>query len=259
MFQKWVTESPTSRSVTRLGAAYTRDAWALRGRKIAEHVDENAWEGFFGGLQQAEATLQHAATLNPSDAEPWVAMLKTARGLQMSNDDVHDRFQQAHSRQPFHPGACRQLLQTLCAKWVGTHEEMFAFARWVHEHAPADSAARDALSVAHFEFVLAEGLKPSEYFTRAEVQAELVGAAQAYLAALGALGDRAPAHHVAPLNWILLALQPMSKEAAETVLEVIAKIDGRPSAAPWDYYGGNRVARFTRTVAERRADVARFR
>jgi hypothetical protein len=157
-------------------------AWQIRGRGDASSVDEDAWPSFFAVLGEAETQLRRAADLAPADATPWVLGLRSGRGLQLDRAELDRRFHEAIERVPFHLGAVAGHLQNLCAKWHGSAEEMFAFARWVTDTAPAGSPARLVVPMAHIEHVLrlvhdTPGLRPRSYFSRREVITELDDAA----------------------------------------------------------------------------------
>lgn len=50
-----------------------------------------------------------------------------------------------------HLEAHRQMLQFVCKKWFGSHEEMFGFARSVSDSEPAGSALHELPIFAHVE------------------------------------------------------------------------------------------------------------
>ncbi len=259
VIEEWAMALPSARSWTLLGRAQTRDAWAIRGRAFAADVDPSAWSGFFSGLEKAEETLQRAVELGPGSADPWVGLMTTARGLELGREEVTRRFNEAHGRDPFRADACNTMLQGLCHKWGGSHEEMFDFARWVEAEAPADSPARVVLPMAHIERVvsgMSEGLRFVSYSTQPDVAAELTDAAWSYL---DAVGSDVEAQHLEPLNAMLLALIAVDRRSAAATHRIIERVAGRATEMPWRYFQGDVGVRYRQVCAERRNDAAPFR
>ncbi len=151
----WAAAAPSGRSLAFHGRALGRDAWAIRGRGYGRDVDAIAWAPFSAPLEEAERVLWQAVDVAPGSADPWIGLIVTARGLSLGRDEVVHRFNQAHGRDRFRPDACAQAMQGLCAKWFGSDDEMFGFARWDEAEAPADSAARMVLPMAHIERLVA--------------------------------------------------------------------------------------------------------
>lgn len=256
VFESWVGATGSAASLSLLGAAQTRAAWEIRGRTYASEVDASAWAGFHGGLRQADASLLAAVELDPSDAGPWVGLMTTARGLGMGREALRERFDNAHAREPFRPDARAAMLQGLCHKWGGSHDEMFAFARWIHADAEPDSGALGLIHLAHFEYAGAErenGLTPSAHFRTPGVAAEVVAAAEAFLEASPA---QAAARHLRPLNMILLSVEPIDHRSAKVTREAVARIAGRPTESPWSMFGDGVATRF-RAVSKQRLAAAR--
>lgn len=153
--ERWVAEAPDDGvGHLVLGSLLVDWAWEARGGGYVDTVAENAWDVFFGRLQRAEPTLIHASRLIPASVEPWVALIRCGIGLQVPLEELTGRFDEGQRREPFHPGLVGSTLQMLCAKWHGSHDQMFAFARMVAAEAPDGSAAIGALPMAYLEYVL---------------------------------------------------------------------------------------------------------
>jgi hypothetical protein len=103
-------------------------AWQIRSRLTPEHVSAEQWAGFFRVLEQADEATQAAAEAAPEDPTPWWTMLTVARGREYSNDAFRKVWAELVARAPRHRLAHDQALQYWCAKWFGSHEQMFAFA-----------------------------------------------------------------------------------------------------------------------------------
>ncbi|MGK3200484.1 DUF4034 domain-containing protein [Amycolatopsis sp. MEPSY49] len=122
-------------------------AWQIRTSFTPEHVSEDQWAGFFRVLEEAEAAARAAAEAAPDDPTPWFTMLTVARGRQYGNDDFRAVWAELVGRDPLHRHGHEQALQYWCAKWFGSHEQMFAFADEAVAKAP--KLAGLALVAAH--------------------------------------------------------------------------------------------------------------
>ncbi|MCR6481333.1 DUF4034 domain-containing protein [Amycolatopsis sp. OK19-0408] len=122
-------------------------AWQIRTRLTPEHVSEEQWAGFFRVLEDAEAATHAAIEAAPDDPTPWCTMLTVARGRQYDNDGFRAVWADLVARDPLHRPAHDQALQYWCAKWFGSHEQMFAFADEAAAKAP--KLAGLALVAAH--------------------------------------------------------------------------------------------------------------
>jgi hypothetical protein len=250
-FESWCRQAPSPRSVSLLGRAKIRAAWEIRGRASASSVRTDSWDGFFAGLRDAETTLVAAVEADPSSCDPWVGLITTARGLERDRVELRNRFHNAQSRQPFRPDACQTMLQSLCHKWGGSHEQMFAFARWVEKNAAPDSPARHLIHVAHLEFAIAsndEGVRLSSHLRRREVAAELLSNAERFLEATP---REARAAHLPALNMFVLMLYPTDKRSAAALIETVARIAERPTPMPWVYFGDAIAPRYAAVRDER--------
>lgn len=176
----WLKKAPKSAAAHLMAGTYLMHfAWQARGAGMAESVAKEAWGKFFERLECADEMLRIASRLDPGDATPWAVMLITARGLQLGPDVKRERFEEARRRAPFHREAHSQMLQNLCEKWGGSHDQMFGFARGVCGEAHAGSAVHVLLAEAHVErWCLLK--KPEErraYFANPGVREELARAA----------------------------------------------------------------------------------
>ncbi len=233
----WATAHPHGRSIGWLGRAEVKEAWAIRGTTYAEHVADEAWGPFHQGLQTAEATFGEAARVNPGSADPWIGLITAGLGLGRDLNVVLGHFNAAQARAPFRPDACHAALQALCDKWLGSHEEMFDFARWIDAEAPPASAARSVLPLAHLEYAQREASETrtlSWYLSKPDVSKELRIAARRFLDASPAIAE---IQHLSTLNHYAMMLTPVDVETARLVEECIRRIAGRPTGGPWNRFG----------------------
>jgi hypothetical protein len=255
-FVEWEAESGSALALAHVGQAQAAEAWAIRGTVEPAAVTDDIQDAFLAALEEAEHTLRRAAAMDPDLSEPWVGLLSTGRGLQVSTAEIERRFVEVHAREPFRPDACHHMLQALCAKWLGSHEEMFQFADWIQHECPADSPCADLIAMAHVEYVLS-GHEPdvmlSDYLQRQRVTDELQTAARRML---DTISGRAETRHLQALNLFLLTVEPVNPLSGRIVRESIRRIDDRPTAMPWRYYGDRIDARFAQ-IRDEKAKAAR--
>lgn len=155
-----------------------REAWRNRGGRVANEVAQSAWPAFFGHLENADSLLAMAARLRPGHVEPLAMRLITSRGLQMGHDETHARFQALTEVAPLHVDGHLNMQESLKAKWGGSHEAMFAFARQHAERAPEGHALASLVVHAHWEMrnlrYWADDERADDYFKRPEVVREIV-------------------------------------------------------------------------------------
>lgn len=174
---EWVEHEPHN-ALPRLvrGWRFLHYGWEARGEGRAHTVKGESWPLFFDRLTSADTDLAVAADLAPQDAGPWVPMLTTCRGLQLGATDLRRRFSELERRYPWHAQGSQSMLQSLAAKWSGSHEEMFDFARTVSARAPDGSGAHVVIADAHMEFA-GDDEAPDDYWSLPEVREEIIEAA----------------------------------------------------------------------------------
>lgn len=255
-FERWVEFDQSPRSRAFYAAVQVRDAFAARSQAIATKSNGHRQaedEKFVGRLTAAEEILYEVVTDRPAMADPWVTLLISGRGLQADLEEVRERFENAHSRAPFRPDACRQYLQSLTKKWNGSNVATFDFARWLEAEAPDGSPAREALPMAHIEKGLLEEGRANlaTYLMQPEVVAEL---ATGLLNFLQATSSPAPTEALGVLNAYALAISADGQSTARLVTETFARIDNRPTEFPWSIYADD----VTDVFSEIQADQLRF-
>jgi hypothetical protein len=104
-------------------------AWEARGARYARFTKEEQFREFFRRLQFAEDCLDEVVSRDPDEVTAWTWLTLSARGRQVGPEEAAARFAEVTRRVPDHVVAHEQRLQYLCAKWFGSHQEMFAFAR----------------------------------------------------------------------------------------------------------------------------------
>lgn len=136
-------------------------AWEARTGLRAKYVSRDQFELFFARLRIAEDCLQGVVRREPTNAAAWHHLLITARGLQLGVPEARRRFDQAVAHHPGHVQAHQQMLQMVCAKWYGSHEQMHDFARSAMDTASPGSPLGHLAALAYLE----EALDKAKYLT----------------------------------------------------------------------------------------------
>jgi hypothetical protein len=239
VFDTWPEIEPGSalaflgRGVQRIAAA-----WEARGAGYAETVGERAWDFFFEALREAEADLHRSIELE-DDGVAWSFLITSGMGLQLSVEELRDRYSRATGAGQVMPSAADRFLQALCAKWLGSHEEMFAFARETSTTSPEGDPRHRLVAIAHFERGVdfredAQGR--DRYRADAAAQAEIIRAAErsVFSPDFGVT----PQHRIT-LNAFALALGYFQR--ADVAALLFEGIGDAPTSAPWDAFGDPRA------------------
>jgi hypothetical protein len=266
VFRRLGEARPSARAFALLGGAQARDAELLLNEhrldpslpnRIVDNPSSIRMAEAEALLTQAEETLQQAIRLRPALADPWVHLLATGRMLGRDLPELRTRFENAHSRVPFRPDACRHYTLGLSSRGGGSDAAMFEFARWVDHEAPAGSAARIVLPLAHLEHGLGPApLTLSEHLALASTMEELSPALGAYLAATSPL---AGPPELSLLNTFGLAMTITDASTARLVQECFRRIDNRPTSYPWSLYQDEEIpAVFAEVQRTQLRRVSRF-
>ncbi|MFG2428780.1 hypothetical protein [Streptomyces sp. NPDC048590] len=231
----WLEEDPEDPDAVLVKAdQYVHQAWQIRTSARARHVEADQFRAFHAVLRDAVPVISAAAELNPDDPVPWRIALTQARGIQAPREVFDTYLAEANARDPHHEGCHVQALQYLCAKWYGSHEEMFAFAERAAEQAPPGSRLHALPLQAVVEYLIAEDDEapgPDPYGPNTEAA---VVRAQA-LSDSYAPGDREAAgfrNHLALVLWSL--------NRYEEALEAFRAIGVHATTFPWTYFGDAR-------------------
>ncbi|GAA2941236.1 hypothetical protein ACFPN0_20055 [Kitasatospora cinereorecta] len=245
----WLEESPEDPDAVLVKAdQYVCQAWQIRTGARARHVEHDQFQAFHAVLRDAVPVISAAAGLNPHDPVPWRIALTQARGIQAPREIFDSYLAEANDRDPHHEGCHVQALQYLCAKWYGSHEEMFAFAEEAAGEAPPGSRLHALPLQAVVEYLISddEVSGPDPYTPRAEAA---VTRAQA-LSECYAPGDREAAgfrNHLAMVLWSL--------DRFEEALTAFRSIGVHATTFPWTYLGDAR-AEFLEARSDTRVELA---
>jgi hypothetical protein len=176
---EWIDAEPDSTlPVLVAGCHAVHWAWEARGGQRAKYTTAAQFRGFHERLRYAETVLHKVVAREPDNVTARAWLVTSARGLGVGAAEARDRFEAVTSLHPGHVVAHEQRLQYLCAKWCGSHEEMFDFARGAAAAAGPNSLLHELVAVAHLEkWLTCEVGEDKEYMISDEVCAELLAAA----------------------------------------------------------------------------------
>ncbi|WP_119729137.1 DUF4034 domain-containing protein [Thermomonospora amylolytica] len=177
--EEWIRAEPHSTLPLLVrGAHGVHWAWEARGAASASQTSEEQFREFFKRLKMAENCLDEVVERDPGDVVAWSYLVTSARGRQVDRDEAERRFRGVVDSCPWHRRTHEQMLQYVCRKWFGSHEEMFAFARDTVAKMPDGSVLGELIAVAHIEMWLdLPSGEDEEYMRRPEVMAEINAAA----------------------------------------------------------------------------------
>ncbi|WP_456820098.1 hypothetical protein [Cellulomonas sp. URHB0016] len=225
----WLREHPSDPQAlavrAQLAAAY---AWSVRGSAY-EVQDPSRW---FEAIHDAEAIVREAVAAAPADPSPRTTLVLIARGQQVDHDELDRRLADVLALAPQHLAAHEHALQYKAAKWFGSTDEMFTFARAASAQADPGSALNLLVVTAHVEHWLALSGKSShlasKHMEAPATRAEITAAVDRWRAGDGGPSPvgRAAAHN-------LLAFAYWLAEQPDEAVEHLAVTRERLSDMPW--------------------------
>lgn len=225
------TGDPLARTVS--GARHIAWAWEAWPGAPASRVGQEQFRLFHERLRLAEEHLYAAAELDPGSAAPWSLLTTASRGLQHGPDVTRRRFEAGVRRAPTSAVLYAAMLEQLCVKWGGSHEEMHSFSRELLADAPPGSPLGALTATAHIEHWLdLPQAERSAYIRFPDVIEELRRAADASVLH----PDFAPSESPYPaLNVFAMAFWLAGDEAGARML--FERIGDYPTRSPWVYCG----------------------
>ncbi|WP_353951539.1 hypothetical protein V6K52_18215 [Knoellia sp. S7-12] len=207
-------------------------AWEQRSHNDASQVSEEQFAAFHETLEHATQRIQQAVDGSPGDPVPWALALRHARGTEADRDTFNGYLHALESTDPHHYGARWEAMQYLCAKWFGSHEQMFAFAQASVDAAPRESRVQMLLLDAVLEHLASDGSALAANRDRVE---EAVTRASGYLDA-----NPDDGHHLTARTRNLLARVLFHLERHREAYEQLQAIGPYATSYPWGYWGDAR-------------------
>ena len=227
-------------------------AWEARGSLDVEDTRPEQFAIFHDRLRIAERCLNDVVIRDPDEVAAWAFLIRTARGLRLSIDDGRFRYEQAVRRHPTNLVAHYELMQTLCAKWGGSDDEMHRFSRAAADRAPAGNLLPYLVAVAHLEIMVdLPAADRTGYIAANNVRGDLRAAAQRSIWHPDA--DLRPGWQE-PGNAFAMAFDISGDQAsAAQAFDLIGDV---VTAQPWLYLGGDTARHFA--AARQRATGVTF-
>jgi tetratricopeptide (TPR) repeat protein len=121
--------APKIAYLTIKGEFYTKWAWQARGGGFAGTVTPEGWKTMADRLAVAQAALEEAWTLDPTNCDAATRMLTVELGQGQGRDRMELWFKRAIEANPDNNRAYNDKLYYLEPKWHGSPEEMLKFGR----------------------------------------------------------------------------------------------------------------------------------
>lgn len=134
-------------------------AWDARGSGFADTVSEEAAQVFMQRLAVADRLLEAACALAPRDPLPLAERLVIDRAVGRV-DEARDRLERIQQLDPRNFLGHLEFFDLIKAKWQGSDEQMFEFARTIRQRHPGDGNMAIFIALAHEEVInmaLAQG------------------------------------------------------------------------------------------------------
>ncbi|MER7725460.1 hypothetical protein [Streptomyces sp. NPDC096323] len=247
----WVAQSPDDPDALLVVAdLHLHQAWKVRTSARAKDVERDQFQAFFALLEDAVPVIGAAAELNPADPVPWRIALTHARGMQAPREVFDAYLAEAEARDPHHFGCHAQALQYLCAKWYGSHEEMFRYAERVAASAPPGSKLHALPLQAALEYRLSEADEPEgpdPYGPKVEAA---IDRALSLSDTYDGAGDREAAGFRNDLALLLIM-----SDRPDAALDVFRAIGVHATEHPWNRLGDPRTE-FLEARSDVRLDLA---
>lgn len=141
----WLATEPDSADATLLMAfAELGEAWRVRGEDYYDDIPAARRRAFPLKFQAAQTRFKALAARTDAPALAFYGLLHCDVVCDIERDARSQRFAQVMAMAPFHAPSVYMLAKASMGKWDGSDEEMWAYLRWVSEHAPR---GRDAHTV----------------------------------------------------------------------------------------------------------------
>jgi len=230
--EDWLAKEP-KKSAPHLVAAtnYWHYAGALRGDGWSNTVSDKGMEGMYRNLTKAYQYALKATKIAPRDPTPWSILTGIARPMQQSRERIDLFFKNAVKLAPEHFTTHQQMLQYVCEKWFGSHDEMWDFVKRATADLPFGSLLYSLIPAAHIENAIMECDDPDEYFDYAHVRS----AVKAAFRQMHDGADQNSPHAVPAYNTFAYALT--SCEAYKDARVAFGVLRNRMTETPWGYYG----------------------
>jgi hypothetical protein len=169
----WVSSSPSFIAPLFKGTAVLYRAWRTGSSRIEHSVE--TFDAFEALLEQSWGYLITAHRRAENEPEPLTRLIPVAMGLGVPRETLDSIFTSYKKTGVPHLGATMYMVEALSAKWLGSREEAFAFARAHAVHFPHQTAGIAHAHVEHwsYENKVRGNEAAADYFSRTDVQQEI--------------------------------------------------------------------------------------
>lgn len=242
----WVASSTSFIAPLFKGTAVLYRAWQVRGGRVAAEVSVETFDAFEALLEQSWGYLITAHRRAENEPEPLTRLIPVAMGLGVSRETLDDIFASYKKTGVPHLGATMYMVEAVSPKWLGSRDQVFAFARAHAEHFPQQTVG---IAYAHVENWIYEnkirGDKASEnYFSRNDVHEEICECWQRE----NRFANRTDYFRFAALNTYAFCFLMMQDDARLT--DALNLIGHCCTPKPWEYVSVDPYWLFATTRAE---------
>jgi hypothetical protein len=242
----WVSSSNSFIAPLFKGTSVLYRAWRVRGGGVAAEVAVETFDAFEALLQQSWGYLITAHRRAENEPEPLTRLIPVAMGLGESRETLDGIFATYKQTGVPHLGATMYMVEAVSPKWLGSRDEVFAFARAHAEHFPDQTAG---IAHAHVEnWVYENKIRCDEasenYFTGKEVQQEIGECWQRE----NRFANRTDYFRFAALNTYAFCFLMMQEQASLT--DALNLIGQYCTPKPWEYVSVDPYWLFAATRAE---------
>jgi hypothetical protein len=242
----WVSSSNSFVAPLFKGTTLLYRAWQVRGGGLAAEVAVETFDAFEALLQQSWGYLITAHRRAENEPEPLTRLIPVAMGLGESRETLDGIFASYKQTGVPHLGATMYMVEAVSPKWLGSRDEVFAFARAHAEHFPDQTAG---IAHAHVEnWVYENKIRCDEasenYFTGKEVQQEIGECWQRE----NRFANRTDYFRFAALNTYAFCFLMMQEQASLT--DALNLIGQYCTPKPWEYVSVDPYWLFAATRAE---------
>jgi hypothetical protein len=242
----WVASSTSFIAPLFKGTCVLYRAWQVRGGRAAAEVTVEAFDEFEALLQQSWGHLITAHRRAEHEPEPLTRLIPVAMGLEVSRNTLDEIFDSYKKTGVPHLGATMYMVEAVSPKWLGSREQVFAFARAHAENSPQQTVA---IAYAHVEHWIYEnkiqGNEASEtYFARKDVQREILDCWQRE----NRFANRTDYFRFPALNTYAFCFLMMQDD--ERLTDALNLIGHNCTPKPWEYVSIDPYWLFVTTRAE---------
>jgi len=171
----WVAGSTSFIAPLFKGTAVLYRAWRIGGSRSAAQVCVETFDEVEALLEQSWGYLITAHRRAENEPEPLTRLIPVAMGLRVSRDTLESLFASYKKTGVPHLGATMYMVEAMSAKWLGSREQAFAFARAHAEHFPHQTVGIAHAHVEHwiYENKIRGNEASQSYFARKDVQQEI--------------------------------------------------------------------------------------